>query len=101
MMTGFRLLFAVLALACGFAAGAKIDAMPVDHTATVAIPKEYEFAPAITSAAIHPDGKLAACACRSEAVIVPLDGDQKPLRLATNCDLLTHVEFSPDGKFLA
>lgn len=83
------------------AAGGKIDVVPVDPAATVVIPKEYEYAPSITSVAISPDGKLAAAACRSEAVLVPLDGKAKPVRLATTCDLVTHVEFSPDGKLLA
>ena len=86
--------------------GAKIDSVPVDAATTVVIPQAYEFAPAITSVAIHPAGKLAACACRSEAVIVPLAEEadatkNKAMRLPTDCDLLTHVEFSPDGKLLA
>lgn len=83
------------------AAGAKVDAMPIDPTATIVIPKIYDYAPAVTSIAVHPDGKRAAAACRSEAVIASLDGDAEPMRLPTECDLLTHVEFSPDGKVLA
>lgn len=83
------------------AAGAKIDKMPVDPTATVVIPKIYEYAPAVTSVNVHPDGKRVAAACRSEAVIVALDGAGEPTRLPTECDLVTHVEFSPDGKVLA
>lgn len=83
------------------AAGAKIDQMPLDPTATVVIPKIYDYAPAITSVSISPDGKRVAAACRSEAVIAALDGDAESVRLPTECDLVTHVEFSPDGKVLA
>jgi len=82
-------------------AGAKIDSMPVDRSLQTVIPAEYQFAPAITSVAVHPDGKTAACACRSEAVIVALDGTGPSRRLPTECDLVTHVEFSPDGRLLA
>lgn len=85
--------------------GGRIDSFPVDPAATVVVPNTYEFAPAVTSVAFSSDGKRAACAVRSEAVIVSLDdagfiAKQKPLRLATDCDLLTLVEFSPDGKLL-
>lgn len=84
------------------AGGAKIDRMPVDTSAVVAIPKVYDFAPSVTSVAFSPDDKLIACACRSEAVIVSTKEESKPpLRLPTESDLLTHVEFSPDGKLLA
>jgi dipeptidyl aminopeptidase/acylaminoacyl peptidase len=83
------------------AAGAKIDSMPIDPTAKIVIPKVYDFAPAVTSVALHPDGKRVVAACRSEAIIAPLDGKSEPIRLPTECDLLTHVEFSPDGKVLA
>jgi hypothetical protein len=47
------------------AAGAKIDSLPIDPTATVVIPQTYEFSPAITSVAVSPDGLHGACACRS------------------------------------
>lgn len=83
------------------AAGAKIDSMPVDTTLTVSIPETYAFAPAINSVAIAPDGKHAACACRSEVVLVSLADDAPPVRLPTESDLVSHVEFSPDGKLLA
>jgi hypothetical protein len=88
------------------AAGGKVDRMPQDASASVVVPQTYAFAPAITSVAVSPDGRLAACACRSEAVLVPLDDEKsspptKTRRLPTDCDLLTHVEFSPDGKLLA
>lgn len=81
--------------------GAKIDSYPVDGGLPVAIPATYSFAPAITSVAISPDGKSAAAACRSEVVVVRLDADEAPRRLPTECDLVTHVEFSPDGALLA
>ncbi len=83
------------------AAGAKIDSMPVDATATVKIPATYDYAPSITSVAYHPDGLRVACACRSEVVIVSLVDETPPIRLATGSDLVTFVEFSPDGKLLA
>lgn len=83
------------------AAGAKIDSMPVDTTLTASIPETYDFAPAINSVAFAPDGKRAACACRSEVVVVSLVDDTAPLRLPTEGDLVSHVEFSPDGKLLA
>ncbi len=82
------------------AAGAKIDSMPVDESLSVRIPAMYDFAPAITSVAFAPDGQHAACACRSEVVIVSLTDDAAPRRLPTECDLVSHVEFSPDGKLL-
>lgn len=83
------------------ASGAKIDSMPMDQPSTAAIPATYEFAPAITSVSIHLDGRRAACACRSEVSVVSLVDDAAPQRLATDCDLLSHVEYSPDGKLLA
>lgn len=81
--------------------GAKDDSSSADKQLTIRIPKMYRFAPAITSAAISPDGKLAAVACRSEVVLIDAVGDAQPRRLATESDLVTHVEFSSDGKLLA
>ena len=47
------------------------------------------------------DGKRVAAACRSEVVLIDAEGDAAPIRIATQSDLVTHVEFSPDGKLLA
>jgi hypothetical protein len=82
-------------------AGAKDDSTPADKTLEIRIPETYRFAPAVTSVAISPDGKLIAAACRSEVVLLDAEGDAKPRRLATESDLVTHVEFSSDGKLLA
>jgi WD40 repeat protein len=83
------------------AGGAKDDSMPGDAAPAIKIPASYKFPVAITSVALSPDGKLAAAACRSEVVLVEVDGEAAPRRLPTECDLLTHVEFSPDGSLLA
>ena len=83
------------------AQGAKIDAAPKVERPPVVIPTTYAFAPAITSASLSPDGKLAAVAVRSEVVLFNVDDDTPPRRLATDFDLVTHVEFSPDGQRLA
>lgn len=83
------------------AGGAKDDSVPGDAAAAIKIPASYKFPVAITSVALSPDGKLAAAACRSEVVLVEVDGEAAPRRLPTECDLLTHVEFSPDGSLLA
>jgi WD40 repeat protein len=83
------------------AQGAKIDAAPKSSVPPIVIPAIYATAPAISSVTISPDGKLAAAACRSEVVVFNVDGDSAPLRLPTDFDLITHVEFSPDGKRLA
>jgi len=56
---------------------------------------------AITSVALTGDGKLAAAACRSEVVLVDVEGEAPARRLPTDCDLLSHVEFSPDGTLIA
>ncbi|MDA1164143.1 MAG: hypothetical protein O3B13_13640 [Planctomycetota bacterium] len=77
--------------------GAKDDADLGDLTPKVVIPETYMFAPAVTSVAISPDGARIAAACRSELVLFPVEGDTPPERIPTECDLLTHVEFSPDG----
>jgi WD40 repeat protein len=81
--------------------GAKDDSEPTTATAPVVIPKSYKIAPAVTSVAFSPDGKLLAAACRSEVVVLTLEGDAEPQRLPTESDLVTHVGFSPDGQTLA
>ena len=84
------------------AQGAKLDAAPKSDRPPVVIPASYAFAPAIASVSLSPDGKLAAVAVRSEVVLLDLaNTNAAPRRLATDFDLLTHVEFSPDGKHLA
>lgn len=82
-------------------AGAKDDSLPNTATEQVVIPKAYRFAPAVTGLAFSPDGKFLATACRSEVVIVPLEGDAAPQRLPTEADLLTCVAFTTDGQTLA
>jgi WD40 repeat protein len=82
------------------AGGAAIDAWPSQTKLNVVIPQEYAFAPAVSSVAWSPDGKLIAAACRSEIVLIAMDSDQPPRRIATECDLITQVEFSPDGRLL-
>lgn len=64
-------------------------------------PQTYTFAPAVTSVALSGDGKLLAAACRSEVVLIDVEGQTPPRRLPTASDLITHVEFSPDRKMLA
>jgi WD40 repeat protein len=81
--------------------GAKIDSMPADPATAVFIPQIYEYAPAINSVALDRDGRRAACACRSEIAVVSLTDDAPPLRLPTESDLLSYVEFSSDGTLLA
>lgn len=80
--------------------GAKDDADPGDLTPKVRIPDTYKFAPAVTSVSISPDATRIAAACRSELVLIPVEGDAPPQRIPTECDQLTHVEFSPDGRKL-
>lgn len=82
-------------------AGAKDDSEPNTATEQIVIPKAYKVAPAVTSVAFSPDGKQLALACRSEVVVLPVEGDAEPQRLATESDLVTYVGFSPDGKTLA
>lgn len=77
--------------------GAIDDSKPGDLTPKVVVPTAYRFAPAVTSVSISPDGTRVAAACRSEVVLFPTEGDAAPQRIPTDCDLLTHVEFSPDG----
>ena len=82
--------------------GAKDDSVPTDFApALVKIPATYKYPAAIHSVSLSPDGKLAAAACRSEVVLVDVEGDAPPRRLPTECDLLSHVEFSPDGAVVA
>ncbi len=84
------------------AQGAKFDAPPASTAAAVVIPAVYAFAPAITSVALSPDGKIAVAACRSEVILISVDDtNATPRRLSTESDLITHVEFSPDGLRLA
>jgi WD40 repeat protein len=82
-------------------AGAKDDSEPNTTTEQIVIPKAYKVAPAVTSVAFSPDGKQLALACRSEVVVLPVEGDAESQRLATESDLVTYVGFSPDGKTLA
>jgi len=82
------------------AQGGRIDSVARVAEPPVVIPSRYTHQPAITSVAYSVDGKQVACACRSEVVLVSGDGKQPAVRLATGADLITHVEFSPDGKLL-
>lgn len=82
-------------------AGAKDDSEPTTATEQIVIPKAYKIAPAVTSVAFSGDGKQVAVACRSEVVVLPVEGEAEPQRLATESDLVTYVGFSPDGKTLA
>jgi hypothetical protein len=78
------------------------DDTPADKVAIeVKAPQVYPFAPAVTSLAFSSDGKRLAAACRSEVVLVEIDGTAPPRRLATTSDWISHVEYSPDGKLLA
>lgn len=83
------------------AQGAKFDAPPAALSHAVVIPAVYAFAPAVTSVALSPDGKLVAAACRSEVILISVDDNATPRRLSTECDLINQVEFSPDGLRLA
>ncbi len=84
------------------AAGAKIDTWPGEGKLKVVIPPAYRTPPAISAVALSPDGKRLAAAGRSEVFLVDTDDPEtSPQRLATESDLITHVEFSPDGKQLA
>ena len=82
-------------------AGAKDDSPAAAAAPTVVIPPSYKFPVAISSVALTSDGKLAAAACRSEVVLIDVDGETPARRLPTDCDLLSHVEFSPDGSVVA
>lgn len=89
------------------AGGAKDDSggSPLGAVAgppTVAIPATYRFPAAINSVALSGDGKRLAAAVRSELVLLEIDEPAaQPRRVPTDCDLLTHVEFSPDGALVA
>ncbi|MDP6446484.1 MAG: c-type cytochrome domain-containing protein [Pirellulaceae bacterium] len=82
-------------------AGARDDSPAKTTERKPVIPDVYQYAPAVTSVSLSPDGKTVAAACRSEVVLLAVESDAPPRRLATASDLLTHVEFSPDGKTLA
>ena len=83
------------------AAGAKDDSPAAASTPAVIIPPTYKFPVAISSVALTGDGKLAAAACRSEVVLVEVEGEAPARRLPSDCDLISHVEFSPDGTLIA
>jgi hypothetical protein len=78
-------------------AGGEVQAVTADQA--VRIPATYDFAPAVTSVAFHPEGQRLAVACRSEVVVLDIKG-KVLLRLPTESGLLSHVEYSPDGKLL-
>ncbi len=82
-------------------AGAKDDSRPGDLNPVVKIPAKYKVPPAIASVSLSPDGKWLAAACRSEVVLIDIEGNSPPRRIPTESGLITHVEFSPDGKLLA
>lgn len=82
-------------------AGAPDDSPADKPRIEIKAPATYTFAPAVTSVALSGDGKRLAAACRSEVVLVDVEGNTPPRRLPTASDLITHVEFSPDGKVLA
>jgi WD40 repeat protein len=82
-------------------AGAKDDSDATPVVEHIAIPSTYRVAPAVTSLCFSPDGKRLAVACRSEVVVLAVDGKGAPQRLPTESDLLTCVCFSPDGQTLA
>ena len=82
-------------------AGAKDDSTAADKELRIRIPEKYQYAPAVSSITMSADGKRIAAACRSEVVLIDAEGDAAPIRIATQSDLVTHVEFSPDGKLLA
>ena len=89
------------------AGGAKDDSGgsplgPAAGPPSVAIPATYRFPAAISSVALSGDGKRLAAAVRSEVVLLEIDDvAAPPRRVPTDCDLLTHVEFSPDGAVIA
>jgi WD40 repeat protein len=83
------------------AEGAKIDGMPKAEVPPVLIPEIYGTAPAVASVALSPDGRTGVVACRSEVVVIDLENEVPHRRLPTEFDLITHLEFSPDGRHLA
>jgi WD40 repeat protein len=83
------------------AAGARDDSTSVPLAPSALTPVEYKYPPAVTSVTLSADGKRGAAACRSEVVLFEVEGGGVAKRIATECDLLTHVEFSPAGDTLA
>jgi hypothetical protein len=81
-------------------AGAVDDSFATPASPTIAIPEVYAHPPAVTALAFSPDGRWLAAACRSEVVFIDAAGEAPPRRLPTECDLVTYVEFSPDGTLL-
>lgn len=81
-------------------AGARDDGKASSDPQKMRIPETYRFAPAVTSVGLSADGKWVAAACRSEVVLLNAEG-KVIRRLPTDSGLLSHVEFSPDGKRLA
>lgn len=81
-------------------AGAADDFVAGDSATRIVIPASYARPPSVTSLAYSPDGRLLACACQSEVLILDMAGDAPPRRLPTECELVTFVEFSPDGATL-
>jgi WD40 repeat protein len=81
--------------------GAKDDSLPAAAAEKIVIPERYRIPPAVTAVAFSPDGRSLAAVCRSEVVVLPVEGQAEPKRLPTESDLLTWVGFSPDGRTLA
>jgi WD40 repeat protein len=81
--------------------GAGDDSLAEKPRIEIKTPATYAFAPAVTSVALSGDGKRLAAACRSEVILLDVEGSAPPRRLTTASDLITHVEFSADGKILA
>jgi len=81
--------------------GAQDDSIAGEGEFKVLIPDKYKVAPAINSVSFSVDGKRLAVACRSEVVLVNVEDNNPPLRVPSNSDLLSHLEFSSDGKLLA
>lgn len=82
-------------------AGAKDDSAGGEPAPPVKIPTAYKYPAAITSVSLAASGKFVAAACRSEVVLAETDTDAPLRRFPTECDLLTHVELSPDATVLA
>jgi hypothetical protein len=82
-------------------AGARDDTPADKGLIEVKAPQTYPFAPAVTSVAFAAGGKRLAAACRSEVVLIEIDGTAPPRRLPATSDWISHVAYSPDGKLLA